>query len=273
MIFDAQAASMTYNEFVRFKELLFNVSGITLRSEKQAMVENRLAKRVRKLGMANYSQYYERVVSDESELQILLNLLTTNTTYFFREKEHFDFLKREYLPKFKGNSFRVWSAACSRGAEPYTLAMVLDDALSVRRLSWEIFASDINMEELEKAVIALYPMSEADKIPPDYLRRYCLRGENGFDGQFLIKDSLAQKVRFFRVNLMEKLPPELGGEFDVIFLRNMLIYFSEQERREIVERLVSKLKRGGLLFIGHSETLNRITDVVRQVKPTIYIKP
>ncbi len=272
-MFNDQLAPMTPREFVLFKDLLFNVAGITLRSEKHTMVENRLAKRIRKLGVATYSQYYDRVVSEDSELQILLNLLTTNTTYFFREQEHFDFLKREYLPKYKGNSFRVWSAACSRGAEPYSLAMVLDDALSVRRLSWEIFASDINMEELEKAVTALYPMSEADKIPNDYLRRYCLRGEGSFDGQFLIKDTLAQKVRFFRINLMEKLPNELGGEFDVIFLRNMLIYFSEQERKDIVERLVTKLKRGGLLFIGHSETLNRITDVVRQVKPTIYIKP
>jgi chemotaxis protein methyltransferase CheR len=187
--------------------------------------------------------------------------LTTNTTYFFREKEHFDYLKRDYLPKFHGNSLRVWSAACSRGAEPYTLAMVLDDALSVKRVNWEICASDINMEELEKAVSALYPMSEADKIPAEFLKRYCLKGDGEFDGQFLIKDSLAQKVRFFRVNL------------DVIFLRNMLIYFSEQERREIVERIVTKLKRGGLLFIGHSETLNRVTDVVRQTRPTIYVKP
>lgn len=270
---EVQRSAMTHDEFVRFKDLLFNVSGITLRSEKHVMVENRLAKRVRKLGMPNYSVYYDRVVSDESELQIMLNLLTTNTTYFFREKEHFDFLKKEYIPKFRGSSLRVWSAACSRGAEPYTLAMVLDDALLTKRLSWEILASDINMEELEKAVTALYPMSEAEKIPQEFLRKYCLQGDGDFDGQFLIKDSLAQKVRFFRVNLMEKLPAELGGDFDVIFLRNMLIYFSEQERKEIVERLVAKLKRGGLLFIGHSETLSRITDVVNQVRPTIYVKP
>jgi chemotaxis protein methyltransferase CheR len=272
-VLEAQIASMTQNEFVRFKELLFNVSGITLRAEKHVMVENRLAKRVRKLKLSTYSQYYDLVVSDEEELQTLLNLLTTNTTYFFREKEHFDFLQKDFLPKFRGNSLRVWSAACSRGAEPYTIAMVLDDALSIKRLGWEVFASDINMEELEKAVTALYPMSEADKIPDDYLRRYCLKGDGAFDGQFLIKETLAQKVRFFRINLMEKLPPDLGGEFDVIFLRNMLIYFSEQERKDIVERLATKLKRGGLLFIGHSETLNRITDVVRQIKPTIYIKP
>jgi chemotaxis protein methyltransferase CheR len=264
---------MTHDEFIRIKDLLFRTSGITLRPEKHVMVENRLAKRIRTLSLANYSEYYDLVISDEHELQILLNLLTTNTTYFFREQEHFDFLKRDYLPKLKTNSLRVWSAACSSGAEPYSLAMVLDNELAARRVQWEIFASDINLEELEKAVNALYPLTETKKIPSEFLRKYCLRGEGTFEDQFIIKDELAQKVRFFRVNLMEQLPTELGSEFDIIFLRNMLIYFSEQERKEIVNLVASKLKKGGLLIIGHSETLNRITNTVRQLKPTIYMKP
>lgn len=262
---------IVHNTFKNFQTLIRNESGINLSDAKKNLLTSRLAKRLRYYGIDSYDEYYELVMQDNFELQMMIDIITTNETSFFREPNHFDFLKSSILPSFKGSKCRVWSAAASIGSEAYTLAMVLDEVLLPKNIAWEVVGTDINTEVIVKAKQALYPIESAAKIDKKYLKKYCLKGMNEYDGFFLINDSLKKNCTFFNANLMYP-PSSHIGMFDVIFLRNMLIYFDNVNKTMIVENVIKALKKGGYLFIGHSETLNRITDKVRQVRPTIYIK-
>ena len=184
----------------------------------------------------------------------MVDLLSTNETYFFREPGHFDFLRNNILPDHPvGGPMRVWSAASSSGEEAYSIAMLLGDVLG--KSSWEIFGSDISTRVLEKARRALYPLARHEGIPEGYLKRFCLRGKGPHEGSFLINTELRDRVRFAQINLNKSLP-ELG-EFNVIFLRNVLIYFDFETKQKIINRLGSVLSPGGYLFIGHTENLQR----------------
>lgn len=261
---------LTKEEFEKFRLLIKKITGIHMRDEKISLVQSRLAKRLRNFGFRSYLQYYELIQEDAKELQVFIDTITTNETSFFREPHHFDFLKNEVFAKI-GTDVRVWSAACSIGAEAYSTAMICDDALSRRNLKWEIFCSDINVDVIEQARRGLYQNKFIPQIPESYLKRYCLRGYGKYEGYFMIEESLKERLSFRRLNLMETIPDEIG-EFNVIFLRNILIYFNNPERKFIVENVAKKLKKGGYLLIGHSESLFNITQCVKQVKPTIYIK-
>jgi chemotaxis protein methyltransferase CheR len=169
----------------------------------------------------------------------------------------------------RGNqTYRIWSAACSYGQEPYSIAMVLEENLQGR--PWEIMASDISMRALEGARSGQYPIAQAEKIPAEYRMRYCLKGIGSQDGTFIVDRDLCKRIRFFHGNLIGDAPNI--GQFDVIFLRNVMIYFDNDTKRKAVNTLLSSLKRGGHLLIGHSESLNGVTDALKMVSPSIYRK-
>ncbi len=259
-------------DFKQIRDYIFSHAGIDLAPGKRAMVSSRLAKRLRHYKLEKYSDYFEIVMASDNpqERQALIDLLTTNETYFFREMGHFNYLKEQLLPSLKANqSIRIWSGASSTGEEAYSIAMLLADSIGLQT-HWEIFGSDICTEVIKAARSAHYSTNRIQGIPPEYLKKYCLKGIGPYQGTLLIDPKLQKKVSFSQVNLNTTLPKI--GEFDLIFLRNILIYFNQETKQQIVNRVVSTLKPGGLFFIGHSETLKGICDKVEQVKPTIYKK-
>jgi len=256
--------------FARFSRWLAGEVGLHLPPQKRTLVQERIAKRLRALGMTSYEAYFKLVTSPEGlqERQQAIDLITTHETYFFREPKHFDFLADSVLPALgRTRTPRFWSAASSSGEEAYSLAMVLADRLG-GEAPWEVFGSDISREVVEKARGGVYAMNRIDGIPPDYLRRYCLRGVGSRDGTLQVDAALRRRVRFAQVNLNGNLAGV--GEFDVVFLRNVLIYFDLPTKRRIVERIVRQMRPGGWLFIGHSESLNGLDLGLRQERPTIY---
>jgi chemotaxis protein methyltransferase CheR len=257
-------------EFKKLSGLLYDISGISLSDAKKVLLTGRLSKRLVALGLDTYTQYHKYVTdpSHAAELRFMVDLLTTNETYFFREPQHFDLLKQLAPEAGTQQVYRVWSAAASIGAEAYTIAMVLSDKLGVDG-RWEILGTDISDSVLEHARSAHYRMSEAEKIPTPFLKKYCLKGTGEQAGTFLIDRRLRQHVKFEQLNLnvegMKKM-----GEFDLIFLRNVLIYFDIPTKQRVVANLIRSLKTGGYLIVGHSESLNGITNALTQVKPTVY---
>ena len=263
--------SITEQEFTQFQGLLFKLAGISLSPAKKSLVSGRLVKRLQHCQLESYGDYFKLLTSgrNTAELQIALDLLTTNETYFFREPKHFDLLRDRILPQRRPGSFRVWSAACSSGEEPYSIAMLLADQIGDS--GWEILASDISTRVLEKARAGHYILDRTSHIPRDYLSRFCLKGIGSQQGTFLVEKRLRSKVSFKQINLNEPLPGV--GEFDVIFLRNVMIYFNMDTKREVVARLLGTLRPGGYLIIGHSESLNGVADGLQLVVPSVYRKP
>ncbi len=263
-------AQMGELEFRRFQKLIFEAAGIRLTAAKQPMVAGRLAKRLKKLNLPDFVSYVRYVDQNPAEHQLVVDLLTTNETYFFREPKHFDFLRAQLLPAHpRCHPLRVWSAACSTGEEPYSLAMLLADQFSGR--DWKIMASDISTQVLERARVGHYPIARTEHIPLEYLKRFCLRGVADEEGTLLVDKKLRQQVEFKQVNLMA--PMNQLPQFDLILLRNVLIYFDAATKAQVVARVAGQLKPGGHLFIGHSETLNGLQAGLQQAAPAIYRKP
>lgn len=262
---------ITDEEFSRFKHLIYDAAGIDLAPEKKVMVMGRLNKRLLHHRLNTFGDYYRLVTSGSQpgEFQVMVDLLTTNETYFFRESQHFDFLKNEILKGWNNEKFRVWSAASSSGEEVYNLAMIIAEALGTR--SWEVLGSDISMRMLQLAKTGVYPMSRASQMPRYYLTKYCLKGVRSQEGMLLIDQKLKSRVDFKQINLMESLP--YIGTFDVIFVRNVMIYFDQKTKEEVVKRLLGVLKPGGYILTSHSESLHGITTQVDMVRPSIYRKP
>lgn len=257
------------NEFQQFRSLIHQVAGISMSDAKKQLISGRLAKRLQFFNLTTYGSYYRLLMKDKTELQMAVDLLTTNETYFFREPKHFEFLRDVILPELRGNAaVRIWSGACSSGEEPYTLAMVLADSLGAR--PWEILASDISSRVLEKAQCGRYPLDAIRGIPEALLNKHCLKGVGSNNGIFMIEPTLASRITFNPINLNNPLPAV--GQFDVIFLRNVMIYFDNQTKSEVVARLLKHLKPGGYFIVSHSESLNGISDDVQLVKPSIYRK-
>lgn len=266
----ASLAAMSEREFLDFQKMIFAVAGIHMPDSKRTMVAGRLAKRLKALELPSYGQYWQHIQHNGVEKQTAVDLLTTNETYFFREPRHFQFLQEKILPAYEGGrKFRLWSAACSSGEEAYTAAMVMADVLGNR--PWEILASDISTQVLKQASTGRYPMSRAEKIPMPLLKRHCLRGTGEAEGSFLIAPDLRNRVQFGQINLNIELPKT--GLFDVIFLRNVMIYFNQDTKRQIVSRLRSKLQPGGYFIIGHSETLNGMQGDLQALMPSVYRAP
>lgn len=278
MVFDMECRKGTYcspvlqnHEFNWIRDYLYRQVGIVLNDSKHAMVSGRLDKRLRYHGFTSYSEYFRLFDKPgfEQETSMAIDLLTTNETYFFREPKHFDFLTQHFFPNHPaGQSLRIWSAACSSGEEAYTLAMLAAEYSRTRQ--WEIIGTDISQRVLEKARHALYPLNAAEKIPMPLLKKYCLKGSEEFEGFLLIVPNLRERVSFISANLNDKLPGL--GQFDVIFLRNVMIYFDMPTKQRLVERMQTYLRPGGYFFTSHSESLNGIKSDLKLVTPSIYRK-
>lgn len=260
------------HDFARIQQFIFTAAGITLSDAKKALVVGRLGKRLRANRLGSFSDYLHLLGSGTAsqEVQIAVDLLTTNETYFFREPQHFEVLRRILAAAASRPApFRAWSAACSSGEEAYSMAMVLADTFEGR--AWELLASDISTQMLGFARQGLYALTRTDLIPSAYLKRFCLRGRGRQEGSLRVVRELRDHLQLRQINLNEELPP-LGG-FDVIFLRNVLIYFNAETKRQVVARLSAQLKPGGHLFIGQSESLKGVCDALETISPAVYRKP
>lgn len=266
-----EVQAITSKEFNQFRSFIYEHAGISMTDQKRQLVASRLHKRLRFYRFDNYGDYL-RLVADpvqDRERQVLVDLLTTNETYFFREPAHFDFLAEQVLPAHKGKGFQVWSAACSSGEEVYTLAMVCSEVLGMG--DWQVTGSDISTRVLDAAKAGLYPMERAQGIPRHYLSKYCLKGVRSQAGKLLIEPRLKQRVRFRWTNLKKSLSDQT--RFDVIFLRNVLIYFDLPTKRDIVRRVLGALKPGGHFIISHVESLHGVNDTLKMVRPSVFRKP
>lgn len=258
----------TDKEFQLFQKLIEEKLGIFLPAQKKALLSNRLWKRLGVCGLTNFTEYYRFISTapGREELGRALELITTNETYFFREPKHFEYLEQEMLPKLRGNNtFRVWSAAASTGEEPYSIAMLLRDRCNT---PWELLCSDVNGTVIEQAKIGIYPQMRARNIPEQYLRRFCLKGVDSQAGFVRVTAELRDLVQFFTLNLHENFPDM--GKFDLVFLRNVLIYFESENKTKILERIANCMAPGGILFVGHSESLHGLSARFVPIKPAIY---
>jgi chemotaxis protein methyltransferase CheR len=264
--------NLTDAEFTRIRAMAKRLAGITIAPTKKALITGRWGRRLAHHGCKSYAEYLEFLSSVQAgdELQTSLDLLTTNETNFFREPKHFDFLRTEVLPKSKrGATFRVWSAACSSGEEPYSVAMLL--AAELTDGNWEVLGTDISGRVLATAKAGLYDMERGKPIPPDYLQRFCLKGTGPQAGKFMIDRPLRDRVKFARANLNEPLPD--FGQFDVILLRNVMIYFDADTKSKVVSHLVPALRSGGHFIIGHCDTLTGVPHALTACSASVYRKP
>ena len=258
-------------EFELFRDLLHHAAGIYYEHDKKMLFVSRLGRRLRLFGLDSFRAYFDLLMDKghAAERQVVVDLLTTNETYFFREPGHFRFLTENVLDPWSGGQpCRIWSAASSSGEEAYSIAMTLEDHPRVPR--WEVVGSDISTRVLKKARHGHYSMARSEGIPREFLKRYCLKGTGPHAGTLLISRALRERVSFMQVNLNESLPEM--GMFDVIFLRNILIYFDREKRIEMVQRMLPRLKSGGHFLIGHSETLKDLDLPLDPAAPTVYRK-
>lgn len=269
--------SISPTEFLLFQKLIWNECGIWLSREKTALLVGRLAVRLRTLGVDSFGKYHEVVVKSDDERACMLDLISTNETHFFRESKHFEFLCQQILPEFSSESdfqrqrrIRVWSAGCSSGQEPYSLAMVLQQAFPDGS-GWDITikATDLSNRVLEIASRGEWPAESADEIPRFYLQRFMLRGVRQHAGKIRARSEIRSMIEFFRLNLKAASYP-FTQKFDLIFCRNVLIYFDPQTRLEVLGRLLNHLRPGGYLFLGHAESIPPASMPTRMVIPTVY---
>lgn len=261
-------------------ERVYAHSRIHLGEDKQALVAGRLGKRLRQWGLDSFEAYCEFLDSDQGvqEMGVLVDLISTNHTHFFREIQHLDFLRdtvlKQMVPELirRREPFRFWSAACSSGEEPFTVAIVLAEyARNNGAFDWRIEASDISSRVLERAQQGIYPEERVRVPQPDMLPRYFQRGTGTHEGFYRVKDSLRQGVKFHRMNLLQAMYPVAPVQH-VIFCRNVMIYFDIPTQQELVGKLTALLPAGGYLIVGHSESLLGVKHALKSVKPGIYRK-
>lgn len=243
------------SEFRQLADIMYEAVGLAYNDSKKSLIHSRLSPRIQKLGLSGFAEYIA-LLNDESqpaEFQMAVDLLTTNETYFFREPRHYEALERELASYRSKAPIAIWSAAASFGDEAYSTAMLLSDMQTSGRIGadWSILATDISHRVLLSAKEAIYPEDRLRAVSPERLRRYCLRGEGPAEGQAKIQDRLRSRVQFGQLNLCK---PFSGlGPFDVVFLRNVLIYFDAATKSEVVDRVLATLKPGGLFFLGTAE--------------------
>ncbi|TBU92507.1 CheR family methyltransferase [Phytopseudomonas dryadis] len=254
-------------DFRRLQKLMLDVSGIHMADQKRTLMAGRLMCRLRALNLDNYGDYLKLICdpAEREERRTVIDLLTTNETYFFREPQHFTVLA-EWASRQR-KPVHLWSAASSSGQEAFSMAMTLAEHAPTQ--DWSIFASDLSRRVLDRARLATYPLEQAEHFPPGWLKRHCLRGVEESAGLLRMNQALRHRVAFAEINLTRPLPREVGP-FDVIFLRNVLIYFGAAEKRAIAARLVERLKPGGLLFIGHAESVHGFGLPLRGVRPSVF---
>lgn len=257
--------------FHKIRDYVHRTAGILIGADKTALVTGRLWRRLELTGHATYEAYFAFVSSPEGEQerQVMLDLLTTNETYFFREPAHFHFLRDQIIPQQGPKKMRVWCAASSTGEEAHSIAMVLSDALG--RCDWDILATDISRKVLEQARTGVYRAERINHIPQDYLQRFCRRGIGEYDGMLAVVPSLRSRITFEQHNLLHARPGD--EQFDVVFLRNVLIYFDQATKQKVIENILKSLRPGGWLILGHCESLQGLGLNINVVRPSIYRKP
>lgn len=274
--------TMTRNDFAFFSNLVQSRCGIKMPDAKKTMLESRLRKRLRYLGLSNFREYLEYIESPagkNGELVSMIDVVTTNKTDFFREAAHFDYLYTNSVPILmnksgagKNRDLRIWSAGCSSGEEVYTLAMVLSDySRSEEKLSFRILGTDISTQVLEKARRAVYAEEKVEPVPAVMKKRYLLRSRDRSNKIVRIVPELRKLVEYGRLNFLDD-NYGINHKFDVIFCRNVLIYFERENQRSILLKLLKHLEPGGYLFTGHSETLHSLNLPLKLKAPSVYRK-
>ena len=276
------SSTLSTREFNRLSEFIHTNYGIKMPVTKKTMLQARLQKRLRQLDLNSYSEYCDLVLTSEKETSEVINMIdvvTTNKTDFFREPAHFDYLNEMILPDLLHNKQRetfkkllIWSAGCSTGEEPYTLAMVLKEfAEKCPGFHFSILATDLSTTVLEKAKVGIYEAHKVEPVPMAFKKKYLLRSKNRQENLVRIAPELRSLVTFHRLNFMQ---PSFGLQkpVDIIFCRNVIIYFDRETQEKIVNRLSTYLKDGGYLFLGHSETLFGLDVPLKSIAPTIYKK-
>lgn len=272
----SEIVPMSDREFRGFRDLVYRESGIHIAEHKRELLTARLSRRIRTLGMLRFGQYLALVESESQERVEMLDRLVTNETRFFREPAQFELLEKQVLPRWSAEAaansrprrVRVWSAGCSTGQEPYSIAMTLLAHLE----GWdiEVLATDLSGRALRQAMAGVWPAEKAAEIPEQYLKNYMLRGVRSQSGRMSATGATRAVIRFQRLNLHEELP-ELGA-FDLIFCRNVLIYFDLASRTRAVTRILTRLAPAGCLFLGHSESLLSSGLRLRPMAPSVYTR-
>ncbi|HGM6860755.1 TPA: protein-glutamate O-methyltransferase CheR [Serratia rubidaea] len=254
----AQRLPLSDVHFRRISQLIYQRAGIVLAEHKREMVYNRLVRRLRLLGINDFGSYLAQLESDvnSAEWQAFINALTTNLTAFFREAHHFPILAEH--ARSRPNGYSVWSTAASTGEEPYSIAITLSETLGQRGGGFQVWASDIDTQVLEKAQAGIYRQEDLRTLTAGQLQRYFLRGTGPHQGLVRIRPELAAQVHFQPLNLLAP-QWDLPGQFDAIFCRNVMIYFDKATQEKILRRFVPLLKPGGLMFAGHSENFSQIS--------------
>lgn len=270
----ASYEDLSDRDFRRVARLISERTGIMLNESKRQLVYSRLARRLRALGLDRFEDYLDRLEKgDDAELEEFVNALTTNLTAFFREPHHFEMLEGPVLEEMRRANpegpLKIWSAGCSTGEEPWSIAMTLADATGSTD-SARILATDVDSRVVAHADAGVYDGSRITGIARERQRRWLLRGKGSQEGKVRVRDELQAMVRFQRLNLFDEWP--IRGPLDAIFCRNTLIYFDKPTQKTLVERFASLLRPGGYLFIGHSESLYRVTDAFRLLEQTLYRK-
>ncbi|MGP1363349.1 MAG: CheR family methyltransferase [Bacteroides sp.] len=273
-------AQLSDAEFARLSAFIYNVAGIKMPPAKRIMLQSRLQKRLRELQMDSFKEYTEYLLSErgkQEELIHMLDVVSTNKTDFFREPVHFDFLRETVLPlhyeETSGRAIKIWSAACSSGEEPYTIAMTIAEyCRSVgQQRDYSILGTDISTKVLKMAMNAVYKMDRVEGIPIEILHRYFLRSKDRENPTVRIVPELRKHVKVQRMNFMDESYP-INEVFDVIFCRNVLIYFDRQTQEKVIGKLCTKLKPGGYFFLGHSESIMNMDLPLQSIRPTIFRK-
>lgn len=264
---------LTAAQFARITRLLHDHAGIRMREGKEGLVRARLTKRLRKLGLPDFDAYLSFVEQEPSKKEFaeMIDALTTNKTSFLREASHFDFLRDSVFPTLTG-PVRIWSAGCSSGEEPYTLAMLANEGFGdIGKRDVRILATDISHRVLATAKAAVYPAEHMADVPNAWLSKYWVKkADAGGRPAYEANQSLRRLVHFAKLNLMEQWP--MKGPFDAILCRNVMIYFDKATQQQLVERYWALLRPGGHLFVGHSESLTGLNHKFRYVMPAVYVK-
>jgi chemotaxis protein methyltransferase CheR len=269
---------LTEKEFHQISSLVYEKFGINLTDKKRALVRGRLNKLVRSLGFSSFGEYYTEVIQDRTGVQLLhlIDRISTNHSFFFREADHFEFFTQSVLPKIcrrlegeGSRDIRIWCAGCAQGEEPYTIAMVLKEHFGAEIKRWDIgiLATDISISSLSEAITGVYPIEKTKAVPLSYRKYFLQQGPD----RVAVKSSIKDLILFKRLNLMRDVFP-FRGKFHVVFCRNVMIYFDQETRMKLFAKLHRLMHEAAYLFLGHSETIRDKTDLFRYVRPTVYEK-
>ena len=265
---------MSEADFLKYSTFIYDNFGINMTIAKKVMLESRLQKRLKTLGITSFRSYFDLINSPGGDLELMqmIDVVSTNKTDFFREPVHFDFLASQVLPAWQWKkSIRIWSAGCSSGEEPYSIAIAMAEFnLRHGHLDYQIMATDISTAMLKKGMDAVYGIDRVTHIPLDFKMKYMLKSKDQENPTIRITPELRKRVTFERLNFMDEMYSQITGSFDVIFCRNVIIYFDRKTQEKVINRLCRKLNKGGILFLGHSESTTDFVLPLEQIKPTIY---